>query len=104
MNTNTNTNAFLADLTAARDALVALKVKGERADMALALLNADSDDARDAVVEGYAAGELRRAFRHFALVFEGRNDQDTADVFWALRDDIDEDDDIMFRVEAAEAV
>jgi hypothetical protein len=104
MNTNTNTNAFLADITTAREALVALKVKGERADMVNALLAADGDDARDAVVEGYAAGELRRGFRHFALVFEAKGEQDTADVFWALRDDIDEDDDTMFRVELAEAV
>lgn len=108
-NTNTkeitmNTNAFITDITTARNALVALKVKGERADMVNALLNAATDDERDAVVEGYAAGELRRGLRHFALVFEGKADQDMADVFWALRDDIDEDDDTMFRVELAEAV
>jgi hypothetical protein len=103
MNTITTTQ-FDVDLTVAREALVALKVKGERADMALALLNAGSADERDSVLEGYAAGELRRAFRHYALVFEGRGDQETADVFWALRDDIDEDDDTMFRVEPAEAM
>lgn len=97
-----NTNAFLADITTAREALVALKVKGERADMVNALLTAESDDARDAVVEGYAAGELRRGLRHFALVFEAKADQETADIFWALRDDIDEDDDTMFRVESPE--
>lgn len=99
MNTITTANLFDADITTAREALVALKVKGDRADMVNALLAADGADARDSVVESYAAGELRRGLRHFALVFEGRDDQTTADVFWALRDDIDEDDDTMFRVE-----
>lgn len=107
MNINTNTVAvstFAHDLAIAAAAVVSLKAKGDRADMVNALLTADGDDARDAVVEGYAAGELRRGLRHFALVFEGKAQQEIADAFWALRDDIDEDDDTMFRTELAEAV
>jgi hypothetical protein len=102
MNTNTTTVAvstFDADLAIAAAAVVSLKVKGDRADMVNALLTAGSADERDAVIEGYAAGELRRGLRHFALVFEGKGEQEIADAFWALRDDIDEDDDTMFRVD-----
>lgn len=102
----TNINTFNTDLNTARETLASLNLKGDRPKMVAELLAAETDDAREAVVEKFGAGHLRRGLRQLARRFEGKAtpNQDLADVFWALRDDLDESDDTIFRVELDEAV
>jgi hypothetical protein len=90
MNTNTNTTAFL--LIAAREAYSTLRRdKGARATAVLAFLNAESDEQRDeAIWDQGGEGYLRRGFREAAIMFEAKGDQETANVFWDLRDMITE--------------
>lgn len=101
MSKNTTTNGFTADITTARLTLEGLNLKGERPAAVLAFLQAETDDERLAVVESRGAGMIRRGLRQIANRFERKGDQDLADVFWALRDDIDEEDDTVFVIEAA---
>lgn len=93
------TNYFTNDITAARSIFEGLGLKGERATAAAAFLAAETDDDRQAVVDVFSAGMVRRGLRQIARRLE-RKDDDNADLFWRLRDDIDPDDGEVFRVDA----
>lgn len=93
-------NTFENDLATARTALATLKRdKGARPAAARAFLEADGHDAREAAVEEHGAGFVRRGLREAAIMFERKGQQETADVFWALRDDIDLDGDVFTTTE-----
>ena len=92
---------FTADLSAAAAYMeAATDLRGERPAMLREFLAAKTDDDRAMVVEVHGGGHLRRAMRQVALCCEGKahNDPAMADVFWALRDDIDAEDDTVFCV------
>ncbi len=101
-NITTTTNGFESDLLVARMAVSALNLKGQRPAAVAEFLTATTDDERQAVVEHRGAGLVRRGLRQFARRFDRKGDTETADVFWALRDDIDEEDDTVFRIESEE--
>jgi hypothetical protein len=84
-------NTFETDVVVAREALAGLtrRMKGARPEAARAFVNAETDDDRDAAVATYGAGFIRRGLRETAVLFTARGDLKTADVFYALRDDID---------------
>lgn len=90
MNTTINTTAFL--LSAAVDAYSSLRrIKGQRPLAVKAFLDATTDDERDAAIESWGAGFVRRGLREAAVFFQGHDDEETANVFWSLRDMIEED-------------
>lgn len=94
-------NTFAQDLTAAREAFSTLRrTKGVRPAAVKAFLDATDHEGRMAAVEEHTAGMTRRGFKEAARFFENHGDQTTADVFWALRDDIDLEGDV-FQVEVA---
>jgi len=96
-----NINTFNTDLAAAREAYNTLKrVKGQRQAAVRAFLDATDHEGRVLAVEEHGAGFVRRGLREAAIFFEGHGDQNVADVFWALRDDIDLDGEV-FQVETA---
>lgn len=85
---NTNTLQFLLD--AANAAYSTLRRgAGDRAQSVVALLAATTDDERDQVVVEWGAALLRRSLRVTALSFA--KDEETANVFWTLRDLIEDD-------------
>lgn len=88
-------NTFNTDLAAARKAYSTLKrVKGQRQAAVRAFLDANDHQGREDAVEEHGAGFVRRGLREAAIYFEAHDNQDVADVFWALRDDIDLDGDV----------
>lgn len=90
MNTTANTTAFL--LSAAKDAYSTLRrTKGQRPLAVAAFLDANTDDERDMAIESWGAGFVRRGLREAAVFFQNHDDEETANVFWSLRDMIDED-------------
>jgi hypothetical protein len=91
-------NGFEADLLAAREALAGLKGGSKRVATVEQFLAAKTDDERQAVVDGLNAGEVRRELRQVAIRMERAGKQEAAEVFLALRDDIDEDGDV-FRID-----
>jgi hypothetical protein len=95
-------NTFNNDLTVARKAMESLNLKGLRPQAVRAFLEATTDDQREDAVAEWGAGMVRRGLRQIAQRFDRKQDEETADVFWALRDDIDEETGDVFRVEAAE--
>jgi hypothetical protein len=105
MAANTNTNlTFDADLARAREAYNTLKrVKGQRQAAVRAFLDATTHEGREDAVQEHGAGFTRRGLREAAVFFEGHGNQDVADVFWALRDDIDMDGEV-FHVESVSDV
>lgn len=48
-----------------------------------------TDEEREDYTFTYTPGYVRRGFRQVALFLEKQGNQDLADVFWGLRDDID---------------
>lgn len=79
-------------LTAARDAYSTLRRgTGQRPLAVTAFLEATTDDERDMAIEAWGAGFVRRGLREAAIFFDGKDDSETANVFWALRDSIDDD-------------
>lgn len=96
-------NTFTNDLSVARKALEPLNLKGVRPAAVKAFLDAKTDDDREDAVSEHGAGMVRRGLRQLAQRFDRKGDEETADVFWALRDDIDEETGDVFRVEAADA-
>lgn len=86
-NTN-NTVSFLVN--AARDAASTLRRgAGARAAALRDFLAADTDDQRDDVIAQWGAEIIRRSLRVTALSF--RKDEEVANVFWTLRDMIEDD-------------
>ena len=103
MSKNTNTavaNAFQADIDLALATLNTLNLKGERPTAARAFLEATSDDEREAACEEFGYGFIRRGLRQLAIRAEKDGNQNAADAFWALRDDIDPDGVEVFRIAA----
>lgn len=94
------TNTFTADLSTALEVFNTLNLKGVRPQAVRAFLEAKSDEQREDAVAEFGAGMTRRGLRQIAQRFERKGAQETADVFWALRDDIDEETGEVFRVEA----
>lgn len=92
------TNFFNNDITAARLIFEGLGLKGERPNAVAAFLAAETDDDRQAVVDVLGAGMVRRGLRQIAQRLDRKGD-DSADLFWRLRDDIDPDDGEVFRVD-----
>lgn len=87
MSNNINTTEFL--VTAARDAFSTLKrTKGQRPLAVLAFLEANTDDERDLAIESWGAGFVRRGLREAAVFFVNKDDEETANVFWTLRDSV----------------
>lgn len=88
IDTNTTTE-FL--LVAARDAYSTLRREsGQRAEAVLAFLNATSDEERSDVILDSSEGYLRRGLREAAVFFTAKDDEETANVFWSLRDMVTE--------------
>jgi hypothetical protein len=86
----TTTLDFL--LNAARDAFTGLRRgDGDRAQVLRDFLSAQTDDERDDVVALWGGEVLRRSLRVTALSL--KKDEETANVFWTLRDMIDVEDD-----------
>lgn len=85
-------------LDAARAAYALLKrVRGLRPQAALAFLGATTATERQDAVDEWGAGFVRRALREAAVAFERKDDEETANAFWLLRDSIDEQDgDVLF--------
>lgn len=100
-NTTTVVNTtFDADVEAARLAYSVLnRKKGLRPAAVIAFLTATDADAMEDAIAEHGAGLVRRGLREAAVFFESHDMQETADVFWALRDDIDLDGEV-FRPEA----
>jgi hypothetical protein len=85
--TTTTTTAFL--VSAARDAYTSLKrTKGQRPLAVLAFLEANTDDERDMAIESWGAGFVRRGLREAAVFYVNKDDEETANVFWSLRDSV----------------
>lgn len=61
---------------------------GDRAAAVRALLEATTDDERTTVIEQWGSALVRRGLRVAALSMK---DDEDANVFWALRDSVDED-------------
>lgn len=91
MNKNTTTE-FVFVVNAAREAIKDLNLKGSRSTAGIAFINAESDDDREAVVETFGAGRVRRGLRQLA---RGQKDADVAGAFWYLRDLIDADGSVL---------
>lgn len=90
LNTTTTTATFL--VLAARDAMQTLKRdKGARPNAVRAFLEGDNDEQREDAVSEWGAGFTRRGLREVAVFFEAHDDEETANVFWSLRDSIDMD-------------
>lgn len=95
------TNQFEQDKATALAFIEKMGWKSERIATAKAMVDpALTDDERDDILFTYDAGYVRRAFRQIALFIEKQSPakvgvanedekQDLADVFWALRDDIE---------------
>lgn len=83
-----NTTAFL--FAAAQDAVSGLRRSedSDRSNALRALLNAQTADERDDVVAQWGVALVRKALRVAAL---STKDEEVANVFWALRDMVDED-------------
>ena len=83
-----NTTQFL--LTAARDAFADLRRsdKSDRTNAVRDLLAAETAEQRDDVVAEYGAWLVRKGLRVAAL---SSKDEEVANVFWMLRDSIDDD-------------
>lgn len=92
---NTNTNTFKSDVTAATKALESLNLKGTRPAAVRAFLAAQQGKSSIVPVDTLSAGTVRRGLRQLARRFDHQGDSAMADVFWALRDDIDESDDVV---------
>lgn len=95
-------NQFQQDLNIAAETMAALNLKGVRPQAVVAFVTATSDEERLTVVESHGAGLIRRGLRQVARRMERKGNQDVADTFWALRDDIDEEDETVFQIEAAD--
>lgn len=95
-------HTFNNDITSALEVLNTLNLKGERPQAVRAFLEAKTDNEREDAVSEWGAGMVRRGLRQIAQRFDRKQDEETADVFWALRDDIDEETGDVFRVEVAE--
>lgn len=83
-----NTTAFL--FVAARDAVASLRRsdKSDRSTALKALLNAETNEERDDVIEQWGVALVRKSLRVAAL---SSKDEEVANVFWSLRDMVDED-------------
>lgn len=89
--TATSTTEFVLD--AARAAYGSLKRgKGQRPQATLAFLNATTDDERDAAIEQWGAGFVRRGLHEASVYFTRKGDTEVANAFEALRDSIEEDE------------
>lgn len=100
MSNNTNTiDGFTADLNIARKVMERNPQSSKRVVLVKGFLSKTTDEARQEFVDEHAAGEVRRELRQMAIRCERAGNQDEADAFWALRDDIDEDGDV-FRLDA----
>lgn len=82
------TTEFAFIVTAAKAAVESLNLKGSRSTAAIAFIEADDDFTREAVVESYGAGKVRRGLRQLA---RAQKDADVAGTFYAMRDLIDTD-------------
>ena len=88
MSATTNTTAFV--FAAAREAYSTLRrQKGLRAQSVIAFLTATDNDERDAVIEEWGSDYIRRGLREAAIVFDRKDEPETANAFWLLRDSID---------------
>jgi hypothetical protein len=96
VNTNTITTTEFV-LSAAREAYSTLKrVNGQRPLAVKAFLDATTDSERDEAIEAWGAGFVRRGLREAAVFFAGKDDEETANAFWTLRDSIEEDEFLNF--------
>ena len=62
---------------------------------------ATTDEEREDYTFTYTPGYVRRGFRQAALFLERKGNEDLADVFWGLRDDIDPYTGEWFRMDVA---
>jgi len=75
---------------AAKEAYSTLRrAKGLRAQSVIEFLTATTNDERDAVIEEWGSDYIRRGLREAAIVFDAKDDAETANNFWLLRDSID---------------
>lgn len=82
------TTQFLVD--AAREATSGLRRgTGDRAVALREFLAADTNDQRDDVIAQWGAEIIRRSLRVTALSF--RKDEEVANLFWTLRDMVEDD-------------
>lgn len=93
MSENTTTEfTFTVDVASALNTYNSLNRKnGVRPVAVIAFLSATTDDERQDAVDEHGAGIVRRGLREAAVYFAAHDDADNAEVFWALRDDIDID-------------
>lgn len=95
MSNNTTTvtvdnSMFEADVARALEIYAGLRRgKGQRPQAVLSFLQVQSHEDREAVVEVWGAGFVRRGLREAAVYLERHDRQDEADLFWLLREDID---------------
>lgn len=95
------TTAFL--LVAATDAYSTLRrVKGQRPLAVRAFLDATTDEERDMAIAAWGAGFIRRGLREAAVFF--KDDEETANVFWSLRDSITDEGFVDFDSEVEESI
>jgi hypothetical protein len=87
---NTNTNTFQADVAISTKALEALNLKGTRPAAVRAFLAGQEGQSEVTPVDGLSAGTVRRGLRQLARRFDHQGDVETAEVFWALRDDVED--------------
>lgn len=85
-----NTNTFKSDVKTARTAVEGLNLKGTRPAAVLAFLVAQGNSNSIVVPDDLSAGTVRRGLRQLARRFDHAGDADMADVFWALRDDVED--------------
>jgi hypothetical protein len=95
-------NTITTDLARAHAIMVETNPKAERL-LVVKEFTAPTttDQEREDLTFTYTAGVVRRGFRQMALRMEKAGRQDDADVFWALRDDIDPYDGWFTTVDAA---
>ena len=83
-------NTLATDLATANKVMIATAPKAERLQVVALMVNPNTtDEEREDFTVTYTPGYVRRGFRQMALRLEKAGNQDVADVFWALRDDID---------------
>lgn len=82
-----NTTQFL--LSAAREAMSGLRRgNGDRSEALRQFLAAETNDQRDEVVDTFGSALVRKAL---LVAAKSTKDEETANVFLALRDSVDED-------------
>lgn len=83
-------NTLTADVARAFEIMVETDPKAERLLVVKEMVKPDATtQEREDFTYTYTPGWVRRGFRQMALRLEKAGRQDDADVFWALRDDID---------------